>query len=297
MCNCGFLWSLGAESLSWVFHFFKKGIRDSWQCAISCVHIHQACWRLENSSKMAGGVQHVHSRPLPTHRQWSVVYNIYRHKHNRSSWSSPQAVPPPTEPHTVKSIRKREANTVIFMYVLGVLQSHQELRFWLWSIHFEKQSGTTWEAAGSSDISHNSWGHHSTSLCPPSDVTCCLPHSAHLYQPQNNSGFDACSGGPVVNSSNWPECSGNSVTLFELVSIVTSAMTQIPDLWRQSLNPSNSQSITDGRKWLAFTKVHPHAYSQSVLVVLYNFTPGWIHLLQEPAGDIFKAQLDGSKRS
>lgn len=120
ICNCGFLWSLGAGLLSWVFHFFKEGIRDSWQCAISCVHTHQACWRLENSSKMAGGVQHVHSRPLPTHThwQWCVVYNIYRHKHNRSSWSRPQDVPPPTEPHTVKSTGKREAITVIFTYIL-----------------------------------------------------------------------------------------------------------------------------------------------------------------------------------
>lgn len=184
MCNCGFLWSLGAGSLSWVFSFFKEGFRDSWQCAIGGAHIHQACWRLENSSEMAGGVQHAHSRPLPTHThwQWRVVYNIYRHKHNRSSWSRPQAVRPPTEPHTVKSIGKREANTVIFTYILGVFQSHQEhqeLHFWHWSFHFEEHSGTKRESV--IVWYFNGWGHHSSSLCPPSDATWCLTRSAHLH--------------------------------------------------------------------------------------------------------------------
>lgn len=141
--------------------------------------------------------------PSPhTHWQWRVVYNIYRHKHNRSSWSRPQAVGPPTEPHTVKSIGKREANTVIFTYILGVFQSHQELHFWHRSFHFEDQSGTKRESV---IIWHfNGWGHHSSSLCPPSDATWCLTRSAHLHYPQNNSGFEAHSGGLVVNSSNWP---------------------------------------------------------------------------------------------
>lgn len=76
MCNCGLLWSLGAGSSSWVFHYFKEGIKDSWQGAITCVHIHQACWRLENSSEMAGGVQHVHSRPLPTHTDNDALSTI-----------------------------------------------------------------------------------------------------------------------------------------------------------------------------------------------------------------------------
>lgn len=120
MFNCGFPWSLGAGSLSWVFPYLKEGIEDSWQCAISCVHIHQACWRLENSCKMAGGVQHVHSRPLPTHTDNDALSTISTGK-NTTEAPDPglKLYLPPTEPHTAKSIGNRQANAVVFTYILG----------------------------------------------------------------------------------------------------------------------------------------------------------------------------------
>ena len=49
MCICGCRWTPGAVPLCWEK---KEGIRDSWQWGISCVHIHQACWRLEDRAEM-----------------------------------------------------------------------------------------------------------------------------------------------------------------------------------------------------------------------------------------------------
>lgn len=67
---------IGGRIIVLSFHYFKEGIKDSWQGAISCVHSHQACWRLENSSEMAAGVQRVHSRPLPTHTDNDALSTI-----------------------------------------------------------------------------------------------------------------------------------------------------------------------------------------------------------------------------
>lgn len=131
---------IGGRIIVLSFSFFKEGIRDSWQCAISCVHTHQACWRLENSSEMAGGVQHVHSRPLPTHTltmtrclqylqaQTQQKLLIQASRCTSSHWAT----------HSEEYWKKRSKHSYLHVYSLGRF-SHtgQELHLWYQSFHSE----------------------------------------------------------------------------------------------------------------------------------------------------------------
>lgn len=95
----------------------KEGIRDSWQWGISCVHIHRACWRLEDRAKMRLEAYsmcshctctHTQAHTCPSHTRTASTGTNTKH----SSWPSPRALPPPLSnrivPHAVKNRRRKE---------------------------------------------------------------------------------------------------------------------------------------------------------------------------------------------
>lgn len=180
MWNCGLLWSLGAGSSSWVFHYFKEGIKDSWQRAISCVHIHQACWRLENSSEMAGGVQHVHSRPLPTHTDNDALSTISTGA-NTTEAPDPGLklyLPPPR--HTQwRGLEKEEQTRFSSRIFLGCFSHTESSTFNTGATILRSRVDLNDSLCDHLTFSHNSWGHHSSSLSSP-DAIWCLTHLTHL---------------------------------------------------------------------------------------------------------------------
>lgn len=179
MCNCGLLWSLGAGSSSWVFHYFKEGIKDSWQGAISCVHIHQACWRLENSSEMAGGVQHVHSRPLPTRTDNDALSTVSTGT-NTTEAPDPGLklyLPPPS--HTQwRGLEKEKQTQFSSRIFLGCFSYTEDSTYR--SNHFEEQSGPKWQSVWSSDIFTEQLRSSFLISLSFHDAIWCLTHLTHL---------------------------------------------------------------------------------------------------------------------
>lgn len=178
-CYCICVVSCDHRLIVLSFRVFERGIRGSWQCAISCVIIYRARWRLENSREMAGGVQHVHSGTFPTHTltmtrclQYLQAPTQQKLLIQASSCTSPHRAT-----HTDGDQKRRSKRSVIFTYILGVSQE----------LHFEcfrfEEGGSAWPA----DISHTGWGHRSSSLCPPSDV---VLHTIRPFtRPQNKVGL------------------------------------------------------------------------------------------------------------
>lgn len=179
MRYCGFLGSLGPGSSSWVFHYFKEGFKYSWQGAIS-VHIHQACCRLENSSEMAGGVQHVHSRPLPTHTDNDALSTISTGTNTTEAPDPGLKLNLPPLSHTQWRGSERERQTRLSSRIFLGCFNHTKSSTFNTRATILRSRVELKESLWSSDISHQGWGHHSSSLRPPSDAIWCLTHLTHL---------------------------------------------------------------------------------------------------------------------